>query len=736
MRRMIAHLLVILVLAAVWLVVQGTGVALPDDRSAVLCAAPDGTPEASGACWEHPLDLLTALRSAEPGAEVWIRQGVYTPGDGPDSAFYVPDGVTLLGGFTGSTSEPSERSSDPGRTVLDGRDERYSVLIAAGVSDAEVSSLTIQNGAATLIADEATDLQRRGGGIFVSNADVRLSNLMIANNRARFGGAGIYVDEGSQVEIINSTLQGNQTTHPQSGRGGAVRVIAGQVNLRDVTIRSNQAFRGGGIFVDDGHVRIDNSLVAENRSTDRGGALSVFAGEVDIAGTRVVLNHAGREGGGLFVSRSSPSTTLKNVELAGNTAGDGGGGAWITSDTVTLLDTSFIDNDGQHGPGGGIAVAGASTQIENTVIAGNHAAFGGGIAIADAQVSGVNLLISGNAAAPARDGSSGRIFNQVSDRTQPVLTGVVTAGVPAANLNPLETVRERDDDLVHSGGGVSVSGTGRTVLVNTTIAGNWSVGGGPGTQRFGNNTLEVSNSIVSGNASSIYEVASEAPPLASTDEVESTTRLRITRSLIEHGCPQGHGIRCHGAFEDDPRFLDPRPPSAAPTSAGDYRLWFTSPAIDAADASLLSSDVDHDLDGNPRFVDKRSAGGAFPDGLDLDLGPFEAQVPASEPGAHVSLNAEGDDATVTLDVTSDQQGTLRGEISVETTEFAFQEVIPGRIFREGGNLILDGEALLDSGNLAGFRIELDTSGRSGAVWQFRIRLDTGERTIWHQVDND
>jgi hypothetical protein len=707
----------------------------------VLCASPEGSPDASGSCWDDPLDLRTALNIAEPGSEVWLMQGEYRPGDDPHSAFYLPEGAEVIGGFTGSADEPSERSSNPALTILDGHDVHYTVLIVAGVDDASLNGVTIKNGAATLIADEATDLQRRGGGVYVSNSKVTLANVTIANNQARFGGGGMYVDESSAIVLRNVTFQGNRTTHPQSGRGGGLRVREGEADLVDVTFRFNQAIRGGGLFVDGGSVHVQHSLFAENEAADRGGGISVYSGDIELSETRFSHNVAVREGAGLFVSRAGNRTVIADTEFRGNDAGNGGGGAWIQSTEVDIDRVNFTANSSGLGTGGGLYLSNTEARVLNVRLQGNQAFRGGGLSVRSASLEMINGLISGNQASlPDRfvDRDAGRLPSDDPDRENmgsDPWRGVITGEIFSSDY----LIDELDESADLAGGGLLAFGDGDVRLINVTISGNGSAGIGAAIYRSGETTLDIVNSIVFHNfVAGTQEDPRDDDLIYNGSDGLDATPLLIESSLIERGCPEQDGVSCRDVSPDDPKFLSKLAPGDLPSTSGDFQLWFTSPAIDAGNSYYLPSDVQHDLDGQDRIVQKRIDSDGFGGNGWLDLGALERQIPVSAPNRSIAFDLRNEAVDISVDIETDLDGRPSGTIDVSTTNWAFDGVVLGRVYTRGdaGTVLIDGEAALNNGALRGFIIEADLSGTTGNVRQFRIWLDTGERTNWHSIGID
>jgi len=147
--------------------------------------------------------------------------------------------------------------------------------------------------------------------------------------------------------------------------------------------------------------------------------------------------------------------------------------------------------------------------------------------------------------------------------------------------------------------------------------------------RFGSNPT-IDNCTFSGNRAGDYGGAiycdnSSSPTLnncilwgnsaSSGDEVY----VSLSSCTLNHCCVDnaGYGGKTRNITENncifaDPQFVDP--------AHGDYHLKPTSPCIDAGSNSLVPSDVNKDLDGNPRIVDGNNNGVTT-----VDIGAYEYQ---------------------------------------------------------------------------------------------------------------
>jgi hypothetical protein len=116
-------------------------------------------------------------------------------------------------------------------------------------------------------------------------------------------------------------------------------------------------------------------------------------------------NRAGAYGGGISVIDDS-HLELSGSAIAQNEAGLRGGGISVTiGATANISDSSVVGNTAIDG--GGIEIQGADARLEGVTIAGNTATrYGGGLNLQDGRVHAVNVTLSGN---QAPDGSAARL---------------------------------------------------------------------------------------------------------------------------------------------------------------------------------------------------------------------------------------------------------------------------------------------------------------------------------------
>ena len=224
------------------------------------------TPEGSGdgSSWQQAGDLQRLLAEADAGTQIWVARGTYYPTPGTDrtASFVIPEGVRLLGGFTGNESGAVQRNPTVNETILSGEigstepdDNSYNVVYTEGVSAATlVDGFTVTGGYAMGVG-RPHERVRCGGGWY-NNGSETASNPTIrqckfAQNVARDGGALYNNGKGREAspELTACTFYENRAAddggalYNYGGRGGV-----SNPTLVDCTVRGNAANYGAGLF--------------------------------------------------------------------------------------------------------------------------------------------------------------------------------------------------------------------------------------------------------------------------------------------------------------------------------------------------------------------------------------------------------------------------------------------------------------------------------------------------------
>ena len=292
-------------------------------------------------------------------------------------------------------------------------------------TDVSFSNVTIQGGRARNTGENTYD---GGGAIFVGfGSDIEITNSTIDGNFSEYSGGAIHTSNVVSLAITNSTISNNSTDIVNYGGGGGAIYLAGSsdLSITNSTISDNTAGNAGGIYVATGStVSIINSTIANNTADNeasdflgQGGGMRLTNTDLTISNSIVSGNTAsGNVGGGLSINFRS-SANITNSTITNNTGRDGGGLA-LNGAEVTLNSTTISNNSAQEDGGGVSAFASGSTTFTsnisfiNSTVSGNTASENGG-AIFINPTNGFNLTasiinstISGNTASQSGGGLS------------------------------------------------------------------------------------------------------------------------------------------------------------------------------------------------------------------------------------------------------------------------------------------------------------------------------------------
>lgn len=506
----------------------------------------DATGSNNGEDWANAnTDLQTALNDAflcPAVTEIWVAEGLYTPGTLADDTFSIRPGLAVYGGFAGTESALGERDWVSHVTVLSGdvagndqvdangvvtttthivSPNAYHVVTMDGVATSIVASTRLDGFVVTAGEARTAFTVQRGGGLYCNGDGIgnecspTIANVTFSGNVAGDSGgamANIGANSGKSNPLLNNVLfVGNS-----AGGGGAMfnaGYSLGTSNpvLNDVTFVDNKSFGAGGAMFNNG-TSVGTSSPVLNRVT--------FTNNSSIPG----------DGGAMFNSGSFEGTSspqLNDVTFTGNSARNGG--AMVNECEFLLGSTS-------------------SPVLNRVTFSGNTATQRGGAMYSFASGLNVtcnptllNVAFFNNFA--AQNGSA-MYFQGFSDTFFPVLINVTVAG--------------------HSG----------TALYSQIDA-------------ITNVSFPISNSIFYGNDGQILNMGSVVP--------------LIGNSLIQDSGGSGGGWLL-GAASDNGGNLDTNA-RFADGANGNLRLRSDSPAIDVGNNSAVPVTVTTDLAGAPRISD-------------------------------------------------------------------------------------------------------------------------------------
>lgn len=518
----------------------------------------------------HHASLAAAVAATPDGGEIRIAMAELIL----DASLVISNRqLRIVGGYSScSAAQPTSasvlRAGVPGAPVVTIDDN------IGGAFQVELVNLRITGGSTA----------GNGGGLrTVGTGTLTLSNTHTYGNQAQDGG-GLYVDGDGAAATTVELRSGSRIGEPESGNlatrnGGGLYCTQARVRLGDVNIQNNlaaedgggmqlvdcevqpldepgathisdnRARNGAGIYAMNGSmlllsstrlrkVAIEANLATEGASPQRGGGVFLTG-----AGTRLVgeglwvqNNRAVLGGGGLFLTQGAQATLGRGVGVAACAIGD---------EACSRLDGNrAADQNGNGGNGGAALVLGGSQLVlAQTRVHGNQA---GNNAVLRANGVGSavrldNVLLVGNH-------SGGHLLSLEASSTLDLDFATIADNqfaLPAFNI-AAGTTLGLQRSILHAATGQSLQ-TGTGVVVAACINSSGGAFGGDahaagftdaarGNYRLGANSQNLDRCAIDGNEPSA-DIAGQ--------------RRNIDRAQL----PNNIGPLDRGAFEDVDEFL-------------------------------------------------------------------------------------------------------------------------------------------------------------------------------------
>ncbi len=334
-----------------------------------------------------------------------------------------------------------------------------------------ISNLTIKNGYS----------KQNGGGILIKNGgDLVLDNVVVAYNKAKYDGAGVYAP--GTIIVTDSNISRNKS---RFGVGGGIFTGRNAI-ITSSTISYNSSYKqGGGIFSTktaliknstfshngSGYggafygitrLKVTDSKFSNNIAKHDGGAIKCEGDGATIIDTNLSNNRAGNYGGAIFVS----DLYLKNGNLSSNSAKYGGA---IFVSYAEVKSSKFTNNQATYSGG---AIKGDNVLLKHSLEFNNSSERNGG------AIDSLRVVIADSVLKNNGSGKGGAIFSKDITITNCTLTEnrakISGGGVKGYKI----TIRYStlcDNEAQKSGG--AIEGVDITIT-NSNISNNRSYRGG------------------------------------------------------------------------------------------------------------------------------------------------------------------------------------------------------------------------------------------------------------------
>jgi hypothetical protein len=228
--------------------------------------------EGDGSSWDTAFKTLTNALASTTVGEIWVAQGVYTPGAATTN-FTIKSNVKVYGGFTSGTAHRYQRDWIANDTVLNGdiggndeaewagRSENCTYVVRLGGQTGAVLDGFRITGGGDLLANA-------GSGLLLDGGSMSFANCNIISNSGLYGGA-MYMSVSSKVDFVNCLIVTNRASY-----GGALYYYGNNPGLDlsfvNCTITRNFGLtRGGGLYfqaidVGMGVIKLRNTILWAN----------------------------------------------------------------------------------------------------------------------------------------------------------------------------------------------------------------------------------------------------------------------------------------------------------------------------------------------------------------------------------------------------------------------------------------------------------------------------------------
>jgi hypothetical protein len=324
------------------------------------------------------------------------------------------------------------RGAGSNETTIQGSSRASVVRVRSG-ANVTIEALAITGGGGSRIGANAIG----GGGILneggltLQDSEVRDNTVATSGSRVRLGG-GIYSDSSKTLRILDSLIAENRAF-----RGGGIFIGDGDVVIEETTVSGNQSGSDGGGIHHEGSetLRIERSDIRVNRAERLGGGISANSALVIVASTVVGNTAAGGGGitGGDKLLKLVRSTVGENA-ASGSSVGFGGG-INVGRGGLALVDSAVENNRGRQGAGIFSVFSSGDVELTGSTISSNVAAEdGGGIWNQSAKIVLDDSKVINNEAGE----SGGGIFVHATDPEVRLRNGSVVAGNQPDQCFPAE----------------------------------------------------------------------------------------------------------------------------------------------------------------------------------------------------------------------------------------------------------------------------------------------------------
>ena len=280
----------------------------------------------------------------------------------------------------GATSSIEELKADDGG---DGISLREAVL-AANSSGVDLDTIFLEAGIYELTQGNSLDIFTNIEIIGVSAGDTTIDGLKLGDR--------VINQAAHSITLRELTITGGNPSDNNGGGGILVRGGSSAV-LDRVVVTGNLASTGGGLL-SSGGLTVTDSTFSNNVGFLSGGGFQL-SGNTSIFDSVTISGNSSAAGGG--ISSTTGDASFVNTTISGNQSNNiGGGGVRLNGGNLTFNQSTITENEATaastaDGSGGGIFISSGNVELINSIVAGNIASSSREISGA-ISTSGINII--------------------------------------------------------------------------------------------------------------------------------------------------------------------------------------------------------------------------------------------------------------------------------------------------------------------------------------------------------
>lgn len=218
------------------------------------------------------------------------------------------NGISVTTGTSGNTYTVKPVNGNCNVTIKrdSGASKQFVLLKSTASGTWKINNFTFERGSNTTQTDISLNSDGKGGAVYLKNGTLDLTSCSFANNSAQNGGA-VYIVSGT-VNLTACTIGGSSTavnTAKENGGGFYLADSSASLMFNSGTISNNVATENGGAVYLAGSsagFEMNNGVVSSNSAVNGGGVYVAAGAAAEIKGGRIISNSATTAGGAVYQS--------------------------------------------------------------------------------------------------------------------------------------------------------------------------------------------------------------------------------------------------------------------------------------------------------------------------------------------------------------------------------------------------------------------------------------------------